>query len=365
MAWRIHTGQIPREYVPEDVYQMVKDMKLTNATSYTQYPEGCPLHPSWPAMHSAASSLSLWLAVIAELTDEQYCQVLRMDYAVSFARTVAGVHYTSDNYAGLNMGQEVVAHELPAHLEKYYGADPDAVKAKIEKYRFDWRNFSPQTCRATVVPPLPSDPPSTPDGGVVVNPGPRAGCELKTVDFNEQPIGKYLTNEYAAYGLTLSASGGEGSAPRVFDTGNPGNEMEGDSDLGTPNQDCGGPGTGEGGKRGKLGENCKFLGNVLIVQEPGNDKMDIPDDNMEGGDVTLKFQGQYVKQIGLLDVDYEAKLLVEFNHSSGKALRTMHIPLLGDNSYQVINIDVEGVTSMKLDLRRSGSISFVSFCPTS
>jgi hypothetical protein len=316
-------------------------------------------------MHSAASSMSLWLAVVANLTDEQYCQVLRTDYAVSFARTVAGVHYTSDNYAGLNMGQEVIAYALPDHLAKVYGADAGKVKAKIEKYRFDWRNFSPETCKASLVQPLPPLPKTTPAAPVNPGAGARKGCTLKTVDFNDQPRGKYVTNEWAAYGLTLSASGGEGNAPRIFDTSNPGGEMDGDLDLGTPNESCGGPGTGEGGKKGAPGENCEFLGNVLIVQEPGNEDMSIPDDNMEGGEVTMTFQegGQYVHQIGLLDVDYEAKLRVEFNHSSGVALRTMIIPLLGDNSYQVIDVDIEGVRSMKLELRRSGSISFISFCP--
>jgi hypothetical protein len=45
MAWKIATGAVPKEQVPPDVYQMVMDMNLVNATSFTQYPEGCPLHP--------------------------------------------------------------------------------------------------------------------------------------------------------------------------------------------------------------------------------------------------------------------------------------------------------------------------------
>lgn len=145
-------------------------MNLVNATSFTQYPEGSPLHPSWPAMHSAASSASLWLAVVANLTDEQYCQVLRTDYAVAYARTVAGgkldlqsflyvfcmnifltllccsVHYPSDNIAGLNMGQNVVAHELAGHLAEVYGADKAAVEAKIARLRFDWATYFPEDC---------------------------------------------------------------------------------------------------------------------------------------------------------------------------------------------------------------------------
>jgi len=105
MAWKISSGEVPKEQVPEDVYNMISGMELKNATSFTQYPEGSPLHPAWPAMHSAASSASLWFAVVANLTEAQYCEVLRTDFAVAYARTCAGVHYPADNIAGLNMGQ--------------------------------------------------------------------------------------------------------------------------------------------------------------------------------------------------------------------------------------------------------------------
>ena len=97
-------------------------------------------------MHSAASSASFWLAVILDLTDEQYCEALRVDYAVAFARTCAGVHYPTDNISGLNLGQAIVADLLPGHLEKVYGSDPEKVKAKIERLRFDWNNFDSYTC---------------------------------------------------------------------------------------------------------------------------------------------------------------------------------------------------------------------------
>lgn len=70
-------------------------MNITKATDFTQYPEGSPLHPSWPAMHSAASSASLWLAVVADLTEDQYCQVLRTDHSVAYARTIAGGKLTT------------------------------------------------------------------------------------------------------------------------------------------------------------------------------------------------------------------------------------------------------------------------------
>jgi len=148
VAYKIATGELTEDDgVPIDIVEKIQSMNLTNATQFTAYPEGCPLHPSWPAMHSAASSSSFWLAVVMNLTDAQYCEALRVDYGVAYARTVAGVHYPSDNIAGLNLGQVVVAEKLPGHLAETYGSDPDKVKAKIKSLRFNWADFDPRTCK--------------------------------------------------------------------------------------------------------------------------------------------------------------------------------------------------------------------------
>jgi len=130
--------------VPAELVEKIHFMKLTKAAEFTAYPEGCPPHPSWPAMHSAASSASFWLAVVMNLTNPQYCEARRLDFAVSYARTVAGVHYPTDNIAGLNLGQVIIAEKLPSHL-----ADPDKVQAKVNRRRFDWADFDPKTCQVT------------------------------------------------------------------------------------------------------------------------------------------------------------------------------------------------------------------------
>jgi hypothetical protein len=98
-----------------------------------------PPHPSWPAMHSASSNISLWLAVVAKLTPEQALEAKKTDLAVAMARTVAGVHYKDDNAAGLTMGQEIVARELPQYLAFKYGAGAIKVREKIVSLGFDWR----------------------------------------------------------------------------------------------------------------------------------------------------------------------------------------------------------------------------------
>ena len=113
-------------------------------TDFTAYPEGSPGHPSWPAMHAAASGLSFWLSVVLNITPMQHCQAKLTDYAVAWGRTVAGVHYEDDNIAGLDMGQEIVARLLPDHLAEMYGADREVVQLKIDAMRFSWRDFNPK-----------------------------------------------------------------------------------------------------------------------------------------------------------------------------------------------------------------------------
>merc|ERR1712038_722071 len=127
VAWEIAQAEIGTEDgVPEDIVDNIRSMGLTDQREFTAYPEGSPVHPSWPAMHSAVSGGALWIATVMNLSEEQFCEVMRVDWAVSYGRTVAGVHYSTDNSAGLNMGQAVLAAKLPSHLAEKYGANPEA-----------------------------------------------------------------------------------------------------------------------------------------------------------------------------------------------------------------------------------------------
>ena len=92
-------------------------------------------------MHSAASSASLYLAVLLNLDEAQLAEAQHLDCAVASFRTLAGVHYESDNMAGLALGQEVIRRELPGFLQERYGSDPAAVTAKIDAViaAHDWR----------------------------------------------------------------------------------------------------------------------------------------------------------------------------------------------------------------------------------
>lgn len=195
-----------------------------------------------------------------------------------------------------------------------------------------------------------------------------------TVGFNKDANGnaiekgRYVQDEWITLGLTLFAEGGVGTLPRIFDSSDPGGKPQsacGDADLGSPNQACpgGGPGEGVDGEPGKPGENCIAHGNLLIVQEPGET---CPDDNVDGGIITLDFPyggGQYVKEIGLLDIDYGTTVIVVTETATGFAEREIIVPLLGDNSYQTVTIDEDNVKWIKVMLVRSGGVTHVTFCP--
>ena len=147
--------------------------------------------------------------------------------------------------------------------------------------------------------------------------------------------GDYVSDDWALQGLLLSAAGGLGTSPRIFDTSSVGTEEFGDPDLGTPNEKCSpaGPGVGVGGEPGKPGENCVFLGNALIIQED-NAKPSVPDDNVDGGTITFEFitEAQFVYEIGLLDIDYASTLTV-YHREGGNIVQTViNLELLGDNA---------------------------------
>ena len=148
VAWLVKRGKLD---VPAS-HQHIERL-LNNMTDYddgphqfTAYYEGSPTHPSWPAMHSAASVVSFWLSIVMDLTEEQLCETRKLDYAIAYGRTVAGVHYPDDNVAGLFVGQEILAHKLPRYLANVYGADKGLVKSAVQNAKYDWTLFKDSAC---------------------------------------------------------------------------------------------------------------------------------------------------------------------------------------------------------------------------
>jgi len=87
-----------------------------------------------------------------QLTGEQYCEALRVDYATAYARTVAGVHYPQDNIAGLNIGQRILLEKFPAMMVEKYGYQQEKLEARLTALSFDWNTFDADDCTIDGVP---------------------------------------------------------------------------------------------------------------------------------------------------------------------------------------------------------------------
>jgi len=188
-------------------------------------------------------------------------------------------------------------------------------------------------------------------------------CTWFNLDFDDVNKGDYVDYQWVYTGLVLSASGGANNKPRVFDTGTPTNGNCGDEDLGSPNVDCwwSGPGVGAGGAPWQPGRNCDKLGNVIIIQEPG---ASCPDDNVNGGKIVFDFnpKAEYVQQIGLLDIDYQTTITVDYYEGGVMKQKIIPVPQLGDNSYQLLWIGLPQVEKIVMTAERSAAITSLKYC---
>ena len=144
-----------------------------------------------------------------------------------------------------------------------------------------------------------------------------------------------------------------------------------DPDLGTPNQDFGGPGIGAGGMSGSPFANDVALGNLLILAENkidsnGDDLVDEPDDADVPGRVALNLmnlgpKGAKVNSVTLVDVELD----------EGENPAT--VTLLGDGPpsvlalvdtgnngvFTIAGIALEGVKTIEVDLKGSSALASV------
>ena len=175
-----------------------------------------------------------------------------------------------------------------------------------------------------------------------------------TVDFNSMangtpiPVGTAITNQLAGFGISsVSATGGINKA-WSFDSSNPTQE---DRDLGTPNQQYGGPGVGSAGV-----SNNTSMGNLLIIQENHT----TPDDNGSGGTISMNFSNfPSIQTITFIDIE-EAGGTVEVQTASG--LVVAHIQNPGDNSKHTIQVNADSAISMVVNMPGSGAIGEIEMC---
>ncbi len=194
----------------------------------------------------------------------------------------------------------------------------------------------------------------------------------QTLDFDTDaygdPIvaGQDLSEVYEAWGVTLVTYNtmamdvpGLGIA---FDSSDP---PDHDIDLGTPNEAYGGPGVGEGGE-----SNTVALGNLLIsaenfVDADGDGLIDDPDDDDNGAWFGFHFDTPTcVLGLDLVDIESsEAPSDLYFYDSDGYVIEHVRAGGLGDNSVEVLELEICGVASTMFDIYGSGAIDNMILCP--
>lgn len=103
---------------------------------------------------------------------------------------------------------------------------------------------------------------------------------------------------------------------------------------------------------------------MLIIQEEEDTVQ--PYANDYGGIITLGFipKAVYVYEIGLMSIHEETTLTVVYHDESGmRVTKDIDVPLLGDNSIQVVHINLPNVRKVMLTLTCTGSVTFLTFCP--
>ncbi len=182
---------------------------------------------------------------------------------------------------------------------------------------------------------------------------------LPNLDFEGLGAGTVVSGQFA--GIQVLTDDPTNNPAMIFNSSNP---TGGDTDLGTPNSDFGGPGVGAGGGAGQDGENAVDLGKVLIISEDADSGN--PDDNAAGGTIYFIFdQPVFTTSVAILDIDgLEATGMVEaFDAEAGGGMIALAMmQTYGDNSFQTVPLVAGGVRRLEVHFPSSGAVAGINFC---
>lgn len=162
--------------------------------------------------------------------------------------------------------------------------------------------------------------------------------------------------------ITITAGSSKGSrTPNLFDSSNP---VSSDRDLGTPNEDFGGPGIGAEGGANSPYVNFIPQNNILIVQNPRESE---PNDNNEKGTYLefdlSDFNGVTLQGITVMDKEpNQRNKKIKLFGQSGNLLGTVDIPNVGDNGITTLDLSAfEEVYTLRVILDGSGAVASLCF----
>lgn len=201
-------------------------------------------------------------------------------------------------------------------------------------------------------------------------------CRQMTLDFAKASNGRLMFGGefvggdwFHTFGLMIDAQGHDGKKnlhPMIFDSTQAETNGLGASDafaLGSPNMDCEGFGVGIGGKIGNAGENCENLGNLLIPSrkpEISNAEMNDFHPSRMGGVLIFDFyRDTNVQSIGFLNVGSADQIMIISDDGS---FEKVDLESVGQNGYQRINLEMDGVKKMYVSLHSFGAVTGLDLC---
>ena len=236
-------------------------------------------------------------------------------------------------------------------------------------------NLAPLAAFALLVP----SPQVASTGGALPGSGLVRGGPVRAdvLTFESLPAGTVPSELFGRFGagpvlvIGTNPDLGSANAAVVFDSSNP---TGGDADLGTPNEDFGGPGVGEGGAADGPFPNNRSLGKVLVV---GDDLTDANNDGLvdDPGDASglgtsLLFDfapvgGARLDALTIVDIEsVSAPAEVELLGDSGQVLYSAQLGPVGDNGLSRVSLgQVPGVLMMRITLNGSAAIDNIVFQP--
>jgi len=182
------------------------------------------------------------------------------------------------------------------------------------------------------------------------------------MDSNGNPIvpGQIIDDEFAALGITVTTNDPINHPLMTFQSAAPTGD---DPDLGTPNEDFGGPGVGIGGEAGTPGRNGLPRGQVLIISEDGNS--DDPNDFPGGGVMEFTFDPPMplVTEVHILDIDenHEGGTVRAFD-ADGLEIASQPLLPIGNNGFQVVPVGAFNVVRLEVTFSSSGALTAIVFC---
>jgi|GEM_PF-1374136 len=175
--------------------------------------------------------------------------------------------------------------------------------------------------------------------------------ECTAIDFDFDDAGNALlpgteiSDQYDDFSVATNIFG---SCPQLFDTGNP---TANDFDVGTPNEQYGGPGIGTGG-----GSNTESQGNALIFSQ----NCGVP--NETDGELIFTFDcGVTIKTMDLLDIPCD-NADIELYDENNNLIEILSLPNSGINGFYQFEVNVSGVYTMIVDLNCGGGITGLTYC---